>query len=770
MAVRLPIISSVSGLPGCFSKIKNLAATGRLQEVLSCHRELREAGVQLTDPSVFPPILKACSAISFDYGKSIHASLLKQGLDSFTSLGNSIIDFYVKSGTLGCANDVFDCMRSRDSVSWNIIIHGHLDQCAFENGLDLFFQAKITGFKPNISTLVLVICACRERQLFDDGQILHGYIIRSGFWAISSVQNSLLCMYADIRMEFARKLFNEMHHRDVISWSVIIGWHVQNSEARVALELFQQMVSEFHIEVDGHITVTILRACTNLRNIEMGNLVHGLAISRGLKCDLFVGNSLVDFYSKCDDVESAFKAFSEMSQKNVVSWNSLLSGYVQSEKHSEALLLFDSMRRAGVEADEVTLVNLLQVCKYLMLPYQCKLIHSKVLRQGYESNELVKNSLIDTYAKCNCISLAWKQFSQMKHRDAVTWSTMIAAFTYWDMPCEAIAVFQEMKLTEENLNTVTMLNLIEACSLFADLNISKSAHGIAIRHGLAFEVTVGTALLDMYSKCGAIEASRKAFEYMPQKNIVSWSAMIAAYGMNGLPHAALALHAKMESQGLKPNLVTSLSLLSACSHGGLVDEGLSVFENSIQEYGVEIGVEHYSCLVDLLARSGKLDSAMDFINKIPCAVKPSASAWSAILSGCRNSGNREFGAGALAHILELEPSSSAGYLLASNMYASGGLWSDAANMRLLGKKSGAKVLAGYSLVHVNNRAYRFVAGDKHDPLSDELFIFIEQLHSWMKIENTDHDNILGMEKEEIKFCPSSFRLLQPLEQFVDAGT
>ncbi|CDP20810.1 unnamed protein product [Coffea canephora] len=672
MAVR---ISSVSRLPSCFSKIKNLAATGRWQEVLSCHRELREAGVQLTDPSVFPPILKACSAISFDYGKSFHASLLKQGLDSFTSLGNSIIDFYVKSGTLGCANDVFDCMRNRDSVSWNIIIHGHLDQCAFEQGLGLFFQAKITGFKPNISTLVLVICACRERQLFDDGQILHGYIVRSGFWAISSVQNSLLCMYADIRMELARKLFNEMHHRDVISWSVIIGWYVQNGEARVALEFFRQMVSEFHIEVDGPITVTILKACTNLQNIEMGNLVHGFAISRGLKCDVFVGNSLVDFYSKCDDVESAFKAFSEMSQKNVVSWNALLSGYVQSEKHSEALLLFDSMRRAGVEADEVTLVNLLQVCKYLMLPYQCKLIHSKVLRQGYESNELVKNSLIDTYAKCNCISLAWKQFSQMKHRDAVTWSTMIAAFTYWD-----------------------------------------------------------------------------------------------AYGMNGLPRDALALHAKMESQGLKPNLVTSLSLLSACSHGGLVDEGLSVFENVIQEYGVEIGVEHYSCLVDLLARSGKFDSAMDFINKIPCTVKPSASAWSAILSGCRNSGNREVGAGALAHILELEPSSSAGYLLASNMYASGGLWSDAANMRLLGKRSGAKVLAGYSLVHVNNRAYRFVAGDKHDPLSDELCIFIEQLHSWMKIENTDHDNILGTKRKEVKSCSSSFRLQQQLEQFVDAGT
>ncbi|KAL3507053.1 hypothetical protein ACH5RR_032435 [Cinchona calisaya] len=741
MALRLPIISSVSKLPNWFLKIKDLAANGKWKEVLSCHHELKEAGIQFTDPSFFPPILKACSAISFQYGKCVHASLIKQGLDSFTSLGNSIIDFYVKSGALSCANDVFDCMRIRDSVSWNIIIHGHFNQCAFEHGLGLFFRARSTGFKPNISTLVLVILACRELHCFDDGQIIHAYIILSGFWAISSVQNSLLCMYADFGIEFARRLFDEMHDRDVISWSIIIRWHVQNSEATVALELFRQMVSEFLIEVDGPIMITILKACTNLQNFEMGNLVHGFAVSRGLKDDMFVGNSLVDFYSKCDDVDSAFKAFNEIHQKNVVSWNSLLSGYVQSEKHSEALLLFDSMRTAGVEADEVTFVNLLQVCKFLTEPYQCKLIHSKILRQGHESNELVNNSLIEAYAKCNCIGLAWKQFSQMKHQDAVTWSTMIAAFTYCDMPGEAIAVFREMKQVKENLNTVIMLNLFEACSLFGELKISKSAHGIAVRHDLASEVTVGTAVLDMYSKCGAIESSRTAFEYMPQKNVVSWSAMIAAYGMNGLPREALSLHAEMESQGLKPNLVTMLSLLSGCSHGGLVDEGLSVFENLVQDYGAEIGLEHYSCLVDLLARAGKLDSAINFIDKLPCRVKPSASAWSAILSACRNYGHSGVGAGALARVLELEPSSSAGYLLASNMYASGGLWSKSANVRLLGKKSGAKVRAGYSLVHVNNRAYRFVAGDRHNLLSEELCIFVEQLHSWMKIENRDHDDI-----------------------------
>lgn len=748
MAVHSPIVSAVSKLPNWLLKIKDLAANRKWQEVLSCLHKLKKAGIQLTDPPLISPILKACSAISFKHGKTLHASLVKRGLDSFTSLGNSIIDFYVKSGALSCANDVFDWMRNRDSVSWNIIIHGHLNQCASEHGLGLFFQARTTGFRPNISTLVLAINACRELQCFDHGYVIHGYLVRSGLLAVCSVQNSLLCMYADIEMDFAQKLFNEMHDRDVISWSVMISWHVQNHEPTVALELFQQMESEFQIEVDCQIMVTVLKACTNMRNIKIGNMFHGVVISRGLKHDLFVGNSLVDFYSKCGDVDSAFTAFSEMPRQNVVSWNSLFSGYVQNEMYSEAFLLFDSMGKAGVEADEVTLVNLLQLCKYFLEPYHCMLIHSKIIQHGYESNELLKNSLLDAYAKCNCISYAWKQFTLMKHRDAVTWSTMIAAFTYWDMPGEAIALFREMKQVKENLNTVTMLNIIEACSLYAELKISKCAHGIAIRHDLVSEVSVGTAVLDIYSKCGAIEAARKSFEHMPQKNIVSWSAMIAAYSMHGLPHDALALHAEMESQGLKPNLVTSLSVLSGCSHGGLVEEGLSLFENLVQKYGVAIGLEHYSCLVDLLARAGKLDSAMNFIEKIPCEIKPGASAWSAILSACKNFGNKEVGLDALARVLELEPSCSAGYLLASNMYASGGLWSDAANMRLLVKKKGVKVFAGYSLIHVNNRAYRFVAGDKHNQLSDEICIFVEQLHLWMKIYDRDHGDILETNVDE----------------------
>ncbi|KAK6146299.1 hypothetical protein DH2020_020168 [Rehmannia glutinosa] len=732
--MRLPIVTSGTNLQNLCHKIKESSSSGRWKEVLSHYREIKEMGVQLIDHAVFSHILKACLALSFSLGKSVHASLIKQGFESFTSVGNSVMDFYAKSGALGSTVGVFNCMKTKDSVSWNIVLLGYLDQGAFEEGFNLFIQARAFGFKPNISTLVLIVQAYRSLRAFNDGRRFHGYLIQSGLLSLTSVQNSLLGMYTDMGMDYAKSLFDEIYEKDVISWSVMIRGYVHTDNAISALESFKQMVSEFGVEVDGQTMVSVLKGCANFGDIRIGKLIHGFLVLRGLDYDLFVMNSLVDLYCKCGDIDSAVIAFRKMPYRNIVSWNSLLSGFVHNENHAEALTLFTSMRKSGVDADEVTLVNLLIICKVLGDLHQCKLIHARVIRRGFQWNDLVMNSLIDAYAKCNQINLSWILFSQIKRPDIVTWSTMISGFTHCGMPDEAIFVYREMQRSLENPNPVTLLNLLEACALSAEIARSKWAHGVAIRMGLASDAVVGTAILDMYSKCGAIEASRRAFDQISVKNIVSWSAIIAAYGLNGFPHEALALLSEMEVLGLKPNPVTILSVLSACCHGGLVEEGLSVFKDLANKHGAELKLAHYSCLVDLLARAGNLDDALGLIKSIPVGMKLGASAWGALLSACRNYENREFIEGALSHILELEPSSSAGYLLASSMYAAGGSWTDASGMRCLMKERGVKVVAGYSLVHVNNKAYTFTAGDKYYPLSHMFCPVIEQLHLCMKMD------------------------------------
>ena len=371
-----------------------------------------------------------------------------------------------------------------------------------------------------------------------------------------------------------------------------------------------------------------------------------------------------------------------------------------------------------------------------MQPFHCKSVHCVIIRGGYESNELVLNSLIDAYGKCNLIELAWELFDGMERRDVVSWSTMIAGFTYCGKPDEAIAVFQEMIYAQEKLNVVTIINLLEACSASAELRRSMWAHGISVYRGLEAEVAVATAIVEMYSKCGAIEDSRKAFEQISDKNVFSWSAMIAAYGMNGFAHEALTLIAEMKKHGVEPNAVTALSVLTACSHGGLIEEGLGFFNSMIKDHRVEPGLEHYSCMVDMLGRAGQLDSAIDLIKKMPEGFEAGASIWGALLSACKSHGNSKLGTGAISRVLELEPLKSSGYLLASSMYASGGSFVDAAKMRRLVKERGVRVVAGYSLVHVKNRACKFLAGDKSTPQVGEIHSIVDQLHGCMKIDES----------------------------------
>ncbi|CAO2813645.1 unnamed protein product [Amaranthus hypochondriacus] len=674
--------------------------------------------------------MKASSKISFIHGEIFHACSLKLGYDSFTSVGNSILDFYMKWGAPKSALSIFQGMRNRDSVSWNILTHGYLDHGLLSDGLWFFLQGRVSGFKPNVSTLILVAQAYRVLLDFNSGRKFHGYLFKCGFIGFVSMKNALLGVYMEADFEYAHKLFDEMCDRDVISWSLMIGACVQKDEPLLALKMFKDM----KVEPDGLTMVSILKACSNLEDINAGRCRHAFAISRGHAIDVFVSNSLIDMYSRCSDPISALRVFDETSVKNIVSWNSTLSGLIYNEMFQEALVLVDSMVKAKIEMDEVTLTNLLKLCKYYSDPSQCKLFHSIVLRKWYESNTLVLNSLIDTYAKCNLIMYAWRLFRRTDIRDTVLWATMIGGFAYCGMPDEAINTYRKMSEFKERANLVVMLNLIEACTICAELRTCKWAHCIAIRNSLAAHVYVGTAIVDMYSKCGAVEEAKKAFNQIPNKNIVSWSTMVSGYAMSGRAEDALSLVTEMKHHGFQPNAVTTLSVLAACSHGGLIESGLSFFKAMVQNFGVHPSFEHYACMIDLLSRSGKLDNAMELIKGMPEHLKGKASMWGAVLSASSRYKNFEIGEGAASRVLELEPFGSSGYLLASSLHASTGSWTDAAKMRRLVKERGVRVIAGYSLIHVGDKALRFLAGDKSTPQAIEGWCIVEELHRCM---NTD---------------------------------
>ncbi|KAF8051356.1 hypothetical protein N665_1742s0005 [Sinapis alba] len=726
-----------SKLQALSSRIKQASSNGKWREVLSCYSEIQTSGTQLNDPFLFPIVFKACAKLSWlPQGRCIHGGLYKRGFESFVSVGNSVADFYMKCGDLCSATRAFDSMTSRDSVSWNVVVFGFLDHGFEEEGLWWFWKSRVWGFEPNVSTLVLVIHALRNLRWYVDGEKIHCYVIRTGFCGVSSVQNSILSLYAECDSLRARKLFEEMSERDVISWSVMIRSYVRSQEPVRGLKLFQEMVREAKTEPDSVTVTSVLKGCAVLENVNMGRSVHGFSIRKGfVLVDVFVRNSLIDMYSKGFDIDSAIRVFDESTCRNIVSWNSILAGFVHNQRYEEALKMFGLMRKEAVEADEVTLVSLLQVCKFFEQPLPCKSVHCVMIRHGYESNEVALSSLIDAYTSCCLVDDARTVFESMAYKDVVSCSTMISGLARSGRPYEAISIFCEMK---DKPNAITLVNLLDACSVSADLRKSKWAHGIAIRRGLATaDISVDTSIVDAYAKCGAIEMARRAFDLVPSRNVVSWTGMISAYAINGLSERALASFEEMKREGYTPNAVTYLAVLSACNHGGLIKQGLMIFKSMVEDHNKKPSLQHYSCLVDMLSRAGEIDTAMELIKNLPEDMRPGASAWGSILSGCRNRlKNGMITTEALAEVLKLEPLCSSGYLLASSVFAEEKLWQDVASMRRLVKERNVLVVAGYSTVLEGTMSRRFLAGEKLNQSDCEINNVVQSLRRCLTLENT----------------------------------
>ncbi|XP_078161463.1 pentatricopeptide repeat-containing protein At2g17210-like [Carex rostrata] len=695
--------------------------------LLHHYRHARATGLSFTiPPELLPSIFKSLAAVQWlDHGMCLHADAIKTGLQLFPSTSNSITSFYLKSNMFASAFTQFNSSVNKNSVSWNALIHGFMSNGDYLNGLSHWKEARVCDFfKPNLSTLVVSIQACWKLQEYKEGLNLHGYVLKIGFIRDLSVANSLLTMYGKIQeLICAQKLFDEMLKIDVISWSALISAYAQTDHAVNAILLFRNMFNGAFVDLDGLSVVSVIQACCNIGNMCNGTMLHGLVVSWGFENDVFVANSLIDMYSKSFDMESAYKVFVQMPERNLVSWNSIFSGLVHAERCVEALTMFDSMINCGIRGDDVTLVSLLQLCKKQKQPMWCKCVHAVIIRRVRFSNIILMNSLLDAYAKCDLMELALQLFDNMEERNLFTWNTMVSGFASCGKPNEAITFFVEAQRELGSPNSVTMLGLLEACVCLAEVIFSNCAHGMAVKNGFINGLAVGTGLVDAYGKCGDLVSAREVFDEMPKRNILTYNAMIGALGMNGRGMESLTLLEEMKSNGLEPNGVTVLTVLSACSHAGLVKEGLAFFDKMVNEISFQPQMEHYSCVVDMLGRAGDLKGAISFIEKLPETVQANAPAWGALLSACRSYEDCEVGPEAVTRVIQLEPSNSAGYLMASNMYAKHGLVDETAKLRSLIREKGMKVMSGYSSVHIGQEAHNFVSHDGSHPESTEMYEF-----------------------------------------------
>ncbi|KAK4347675.1 hypothetical protein RND71_034014 [Anisodus tanguticus] len=698
--------------------------TLRSQVRLNCFKEAIFTYIRMNvegvrpDNFVFPAVLKAATGLQdLNLGKQIHGSVVKFGYDtSSVTVSNSLIHLFGRCG--GSIHDVykvFDRITERDQVSWNSLINALCKFDKWELALEAFRLMGLDGFEASSFTLVSMALACSNLPRTDElriGKQVHGYSLRIDDRR-TYTNNALMSMYAKLgRVDDSRAVFELFADRDIVSWNTIISSFSQNDQFREALDNFGVMIRE-EIKPDGVTISSVVPACSHLALLDVGKQIHCYV----LKNDDLIGNSFVD--------------------------SSLVDMYCNCQQ--EALMLFTEMMEfSGLSPNPTTVASVLPACVHCEAFALKEVIHGYVIKWGFADEKYVQNALMDLYSRMGKINISKYIFDNMESKDIVSWNTMITGFIVCGYHEDALIMLHEMQTTKRNNdcennvefrlkpNSITLMTVLPGCASLVALAKGKEIHAYAIRNALAMDIAVGSALVDMYAKCGCLDIARRVFDSMITKNVITWNVLIMAYGMHGKGEEALVLFKMMVLEmKVKPNNVTFIAIFAGCSHSGMVDQG-------------------------------HLEEAYQLVNEMPSKYNK-IGAWSSLPGACRIHRNVELGEISAMNLFELDPHVASHYVLLSNIYSSAGIWEKANMVRRNMKNFGVRKEPGCSWIEFGDEVHKFVAGDASHSQSEQLYGFLETLSEKMKKEGYVPDtscvlhNVNEDEKENL-LCGHSEKL------------
>jgi pentatricopeptide repeat protein len=652
------------------------AQSGRSQEAFEVFCHIQEQGMK-PDKITYISMLKACSSpIALQLGKQIHASLSKSGFGSDVRLENSLIGMYVKCGS---DKDAFDVYR-------------HMQQ---------------KGVQRNNFTYMSILNACNSPAALEWGKEVHAHIMNSGWDSDVCVGNALISMYTKC------------------------------GDSADAFEVFYRMERQ-GVEPDKFTYIKILNACASPATQERVKQVHARVRKSGFDSDIRLGNALISMYVKCGSNKDAFEVFCHMQRQGLepdeitymcvlnacaspqaLEWgkhvhahirksrfgsdvrvcNALIGMYVKCGRNDDAFELFRQMQQEGMELSNITYMSILNACTNPSALEWGREVHAHIVNSGLKWDVCVGTALISMYAKCGASEDAFK-------------------------------VYRELQQEGVGLNRVTYICILKACANLTALAEGRQLNLNIIEAGLRADIWIQNALIDMYAKCGSLVDARKVFDTMPRRDVVSWTVMIDALSQHGCGEEALELFGQMKEEDIQPDAITFIGVLSACSHAGLVDEGLGYFSSMFQDHGIMPTSTHYGCMVDLLGRAGRLREAEECIKKMPNEANPSI--WAALLGACRVYCNVKLAESAATHWLKLEPKNAAVYVLLSHVYAAAGMWDSIGEIRKLMEERDVQKEPGRCWIEVEGKMHTFVADDRTHLQVEQIYAELETLSVQMK--------------------------------------
>ncbi|KAL6199487.1 hypothetical protein ACLB2K_029271 [Fragaria x ananassa] len=596
------------------------------------------------------------------------------------------------------------------------------------DAISLFVAAYRAGLPVNGPVLSSVAKACRSLRDQVAGRQVHCQCVKSGLGEDVSVGTSFVDMYmkSSEGVVEGRRVFDEMRERNVVSWTSLISGYAWNGWNEQALELFMDMQASGSM-ANPFTYAAVLGVLADEGSVGKGEQVHGMVVKNGYVAITFVCNSLVNMYFKSGMVSEARAVFDGMECRDAVTWNTVIAGYVGNGLELEAFEMFYLMGLAGVKFTRPVFVTVIKLCaSYEELDF-ARQLHCRVLKSGLESHRNIETALLVAYSKCREMDDAFNMFSMMQGvKSVVTWTAMISGYLQNGGTEKGVKLFCEMSREGVRPNDFTNFThtIPEAEKVFQTIDEKD------IVAWLNNTLCLSSALVTMHAKMGNIESANEVFKRQGERDLVSWNSMISGYAQHGQGNKVLEVFEELCRRNLEIDGITFILIISACTHAGLVDEGKRYFNMMVQDYHIDPTMGHYSCMVDLYSRAGKLEKAMNLINSMPCIAD--ANVWRALLGACRVHRNLELGKLAAEKLISLQPQDSAAYVLLSNIYAAAGNWQERDKVRRLMNERKVKKQPGYSWIEVKNKTYTFLAGDVSHPLSNHIYSKLDELNNRLK--------------------------------------
>lgn len=441
-------------------------------------------------------------------------------------------------------------------------------------------------------------------------------------------------------------------------------------------------------------------------------------------------------YHELDCIERVRQVFDRTLKKTIYVWNALFRALTLSGRGEEVLGLYRRMNRIGIPSDRFTYTYVLKACVAAetlgSLLQKGKEIHAHILRHGYESHIHIMTTLVDMYARFGCVADATSVFNAMPVKNVVSWSAMIACYAKNDKPFDALELFRQLMLDNCDTlpNSVTMVSVLQVCAALAALDQGKLIHGYILRKGLDSILPVVSAMVTMYARCGNLEWGKRVFSQMEKRDVVAWNSMISSYGIHGFGREAIEVFKEMILSGVSPSPISFVSVLGACSHSGLIEEGRLLFESMIKQHGITPTVEHFACMVDLLGRANQLDEAAKIIQDM--RIEPGAKVWGSLLGSCRIHCNIELAERASKRLFELEPRNAGNYVLLADIYAEAEMWTEVKRVKKLIESKGLHKVSGCCWIEVGRKVYSLTSVDEFNPQIEQIHALLLKLFMEMK--------------------------------------